>query len=140
LLAAALKRSSSEPTIASHLEDALLALVGRYQIRQHSPRRDEPEPLRRVRHHIGGGGKRDGRSRTCLTHPSNRLGAHHSVQGLSTVAPVGVKMDRLRSRRNSSLRLGGYLLRTIRGRGMHAVTVQSGLQQRWVSHRTILAR
>jgi hypothetical protein len=47
---------------------------------------------------------------------------------------VGVKMDRVSSRRNSSLRLGGYLLRTMRGRGMHAVTVQSGLQQRWVSN------
>jgi hypothetical protein len=32
----------------AHLEDALLALVGRHQIRQHNPRRDEPEPLRRV--------------------------------------------------------------------------------------------
>jgi class 3 adenylate cyclase len=48
-------------------------------------------------------------------------------------------MDRLRSRRDSSLRLGGYLLRTTRGRGMHAVTVQSSLQQRWVRHRTILS-
>jgi hypothetical protein len=48
-------------------------------------------------------------------------------------------MDRLRSRRNSSLRLGGYLLWTMRGGGMHAVTVQSGSQQRWVSHRTILS-
>jgi hypothetical protein len=48
-------------------------------------------------------------------------------------------MDRLSSRRNSSLRLSGYLLRTMRGRGMHTVTVQSGLQQRWGSHRTILS-
>jgi hypothetical protein len=49
-------------------------------------------------------------------------------------------MDRLCSRRNSSLRLGGYLLTTMRGRGMHAVTIQSGLQQRLVSHQTILSR
>jgi len=48
-------------------------------------------------------------------------------------------MDRLRSRSNSSLSLGCYLLRTMRGRGMHAVTVQSSLQQRLVSHRTILS-
>jgi hypothetical protein len=32
-----------------------------------------------------------------------------------------------------------HLLRTMRGRRMHAVTVQCRLQQRWVSHRTILS-
>ncbi len=49
-----------------------------------------------------------------VTRTPNRLGAHSCVQGLSTVMPIAVKMDRLRSRRNSNLRLGGYPLRTMR--------------------------
>ena len=47
-------------------------------------------------------------------------------------------MDRLRSRRHRSLRLGGDLLGTVRGRRMHSVPVQGGLQKRQVVHARIL--